>query len=75
MQKRLTKSRDKILSGVLGGIAEYFNFDPAWVRIIGGAFIIFTGIFPGLLLYIIAAIAMPEPTRKDETMNGHFTKK
>ena len=35
MQKRLTKSQNKILAGVLGGIANYFNVDPAWVRIIG----------------------------------------
>ena len=55
MQKRLTKSQDKILAGVFGGIANYFNVDPAWVRIIGAALIIFTGFFPGTALYIIAA--------------------
>ena len=51
MQKRLTKSQDKILAGVFGGIANYFNVDPTWVRIIGAALIIFTGFFPGTLFY------------------------
>ena len=89
MQKRLTKSQNKILAGVLGGIANYFDLDPAWVRIIGAALILFTGIFPGIALYIIAAMVMPEPgqiapkaekhttddqTGRPNTMNGDFTK-
>lgn len=89
MQKRLTKSQNKILAGVFGGIADYFNFDPAWVRIIGAALILFTGVFPGVALYIIAAIVMPEPnetapraekhetdyqTGRSNTMDGDFTK-
>lgn len=75
MKKRLTKSQDKIFAGVFGGIAEYFDLDPAWVRIIGAALIIFTGFFPGTLLYILAAIAMPEANRRDQTMDGSFSKK
>ncbi|KAA8782179.1 PspC domain-containing protein [Lactobacillus crispatus] len=89
MKKRLTKSQNKILAGVLGGIANYFDLDPAWVRIIGAALILFTGIFPGIALYIIAAMVMPEPgqiapkaekhttdyqTGRPNTMNGDFTK-
>ncbi|ADX69698.1 PspC domain-containing protein [Lactobacillus helveticus] len=89
MQKRLTKSPDKILAGVFGGIANYFGFDPAWVRIIGAAVILFTGIFPGIALYIIAAMVMPEPgasspkaekhdtdyhTGRPNSMDGDFTK-
>lgn len=89
MQKRLTKSQNKILAGVLGGIANYFDLDPAWVRIIGAALILFTGIFPGLALYIIAAMVMPEAgqsspraekhttdyqTGRPNTMDGNFSK-
>lgn len=33
-KKHLTRSNDKILGGVLGGIAEYFGFDKTWVRLI-----------------------------------------
>ena len=74
MQKRLTKSRDKVLAGVFGGIANYFGWDPAWVRITGAFLILFTRVFPGVALYIIAAIVMPEPSRSDETMTGNYTK-
>ncbi|NRO38868.1 hypothetical protein IMAU30002_01006 [Lactobacillus helveticus] len=73
MQKRLTKSPDKILAGVFGGIANYFGFDPAWVRIIGAAVILFTGIFPGIALYIIAAMVLPEPGASSPKAEKHDT--
>lgn len=60
MEKKLTKSRNKSLAGVCAGIAEYFNLDPTLVRV---AYVLIsfccTG-FPGLLLYIILALIMPE---------------
>jgi phage shock protein C len=61
MMKRLTKSYDKKLAGVCGGISEYFNpeLDPILVRI---GFVVL-GVFNPLMLvvYIILAIVMPEP--------------
>ena len=63
--KKLTKSNDKVLTGVLGGFAEYFGADKALVRIIGAALMMVTGFFPGVFLYIIAAVIMPEKTDKD----------
>jgi len=56
--RKLYKSEtDKMLTGVCGGIAEYFNIDSTLVRI-GLVFFTFCG-GSGILLYIIAAIAMP----------------
>jgi phage shock protein C len=56
--RKLYKSEsDKMLAGVCGGIAEYFNIDSTLVRI-GLVFFTFCG-GSGILLYIIAAIAMP----------------
>ncbi|MDU7066193.1 MAG: PspC domain-containing protein [Lactobacillus crispatus] len=75
MQKRLTKSQNKILAGVLGGIANYFDLDPAWVRIIGAALILFTGVFPGVALYIIAAMVMPEPGQSAPKAEKHTAEK
>lgn len=61
MEKRLRKSKDKIISGVCGGFAEYLGLDPTLVRI-GYAFLsIFSAGFPGILLYIICMIVMPKP--------------
>lgn len=57
--KRLTKSKNKMLCGVCGGIAEYFNIDPTVVRLIV-VFLALAGVGSGLLAYIIAAIIMPD---------------
>ena len=65
--KRLTKSRDKKLWGVCGGIAEYFDMDPTVVRIIW--LIAVLGAGTGLLAYIIAALLMPDP---DSNTNFHL---
>jgi len=58
--KRLYKSNDKILSGVLAGVAEYFSVDPTLVRLAYVVFTIVTGVFPAIVGYIIAAIIIPE---------------
>ena len=57
--KRLTRSANKILGGVCGGIAEYFDIDPTLVRVAYAALSIFSAGFPGLLLYIVMLILMP----------------
>lgn len=57
--KKLYKSRtDRKLFGVCGGIAEYFNIDSTLVRLITALLIL--GMGSGLILYLIAAIIMPE---------------
>ena len=33
MEKKLTKSNNKMIAGVCAGIAEYFNVDPTLVRV------------------------------------------
>lgn len=59
MPKRLYRSRtDRMLFGVAGGFAEYLDMDPAFVRIIWALLILAGG--AGLLLYIVAAIVIPE---------------
>lgn len=59
MEKRLYKSkREKMICGVCGGIAEYFDLDPTIVRLIAVALIIGAG--SGLLAYLIAAFVIPE---------------
>lgn len=54
-ERKLTKSDNKMLSGVLAGIAEYMDVDPTIIRIAYTALAIFSAGFPGLLLYIIMA--------------------
>ena len=57
MNKRLYKSRDeKMIDGVCGGIAEYFDIDPTLVRLIWAVFGATGG---GILGYIVAASIIP----------------
>ena len=59
--KRLKRSRkDRMIAGVCGGIAEYFDVDPTIVRIVYVLVSIFSVAFPGILVYIIMWIIMPE---------------
>lgn len=61
--KRLyLSSTDKKISGVCGGIAEFFAVDSTLVRLAWIVITIVTGIVPGVLGYIIAAIVMPRRT-------------
>lgn len=58
MDKKLKKSsKNKLIAGVCGGIAEYLNIDVTLVRLIWTMLGFFFG--GGLLLYIIAALIMP----------------
>ena len=58
--KKLTRSTNKVLAGVCGGIAEYFEIDPTLVRICYAALSVFSAGFPGLLLYLILMMIMPK---------------
>lgn len=57
---RLHKSKDDVLlTGLLGGIGEYFGIDPTLIRI-GFALLAFAGAFPMIPLYIVGAIIVPD---------------
>lgn len=59
MKKRLYSSKkDKMLAGICGGLAEYFDVDPSLVRLATVLLCLYAG--TGLLIYIIAAIIIPE---------------
>lgn len=59
--KKLTKGNDKKISGVCSGLAQRMNIDPAIIRIAWGLITAFTVGLPGIILYIVAAMIMPEP--------------
>ena len=56
--KKLYRSNEqKMLTGVCGGLAEYFETDPTWVRL---AFVVGTLIGgPGILAYLIMSVVVP----------------
>lgn len=58
MMRRLYKSTtNKMICGVCGGLAEYFNIDPSIVRLIAALICIMAG--TGILIYIILALVLP----------------
>ena len=60
MAKRLAKSNvNRVISGVCGGIGEYFNVDPTLIRLGWAALTVFTAGMGGLIAYIICAVVMP----------------
>ena len=58
--KKLYRSRDRVLGGVLAGFAEYINADVSIIRIVYVLLSILSAAFPGLLVYIICWIVIPE---------------
>ncbi|HEY5639034.1 MAG TPA: PspC domain-containing protein [Dehalococcoidia bacterium] len=59
--KRLYRSVDeRKLAGVCAGIGDYLDLDPTVVRVAYLLGTIITGFFPGILIYFILALIMPE---------------
>lgn len=58
--KKLYRSSNRVLAGVCGGIAEYFDIDPTVIRVVYAILSLFSVAFPGLLLYIILMILIPD---------------
>ncbi len=59
-EKKLRRSTgDRMFAGVAGGLAEYFDVDPVWVRL-AFAFLLVAGVGSSLIAYIILWIVMPE---------------
>ena len=59
MAKKLYRSRkNRVIAGICGGLAEYFDIDPIIVRLITLILVLTFG--AGLIAYIIAWIVVPE---------------
>ena len=59
MQKKLYRSKaNRMLVGVCGGVAEYFNIDPTVIRVIWAVASLFA--FAGVVAYVVCAFVIPE---------------
>lgn len=58
--RRLYRSNDQMIAGVCAGIAEYFGWDKGVVRLVYLILSVFSAGFPGILVYIVLWIVMPE---------------
>lgn len=59
-ERRLRRSPDqKILGGVIGGLAEYFDRDAALLRLLYILVSVISAAFPGIFVYLILWIVIP----------------
>ncbi len=62
-KKIYRSSKNKIIFGVCGGLAEYFEVDPLLIRIL---FLVISFPGPGVFLYLVLAILMPSENNKTD---------
>lgn len=59
--KKLYRSKsNRMISGVCGGLGEYLGIDTSIIRIIWVLVTLFTGIFTGVIVYVVFALVIPE---------------
>lgn len=60
-RKQLRRSRsNRMVAGVIGGLAEYWSVDPTLARVVYVVASILSVAFPGLLVYILLWLIIPE---------------
>jgi phage shock protein C len=65
MSKRgLYRSRNGVILGVCRGLADYFDFSVFWIRAIAVIIFIFTGFWPLIGIYLLAALLMKSDPAK-----------
>ena len=65
--KLYRSSKNKMIAGVCGGIAEYFGWDPTVVRLVYALVSCLSAAFPGVLVYLIFTIVVPLDTKSDSS--------
>lgn len=61
LTRPLQRSRDnRMIAGVIGGLAEYFDLDPSLARVLYVVVSIVSAAFPGILVYIVLWMLVPE---------------
>ena len=60
-RRRLTRSRNRIIGGVCGGMAEYLGWSPTLVRVLYVVLSVALVAFPGVIVYLVLWAVMPAP--------------
>lgn len=61
MRKPLRRSRsNRMIAGVVGGLADYWGLDPTLARVIFVVVSILSAAFPGILVYAVLWLIIPE---------------
>ena len=73
--RRWTRSPRGEIFGVVTGLAEWRDLPTSATRFIVLLIVIFTGIFPGLFIYLLLALALPPQTEDDIIDEGSYRNK
>jgi len=79
VHKGIYRSRQGAIFGVCRGLAEHFDFSVFWVRLVAVVALLFSGLWPAMILYILAALVMkPEPVMPMSSLDeqqfyNHYT--
>lgn len=61
LAKPLRRSRqNRMVAGVIGGLADYFGLDPTLLRVVYVVGSILSAAFPGILVYILLWVVIPD---------------
>jgi len=58
--RKLKRSKDRMIAGVCGGIAEWLGWGADKVRVIYVIVSILSAAFPGIIVYLLLWLVMPE---------------
>jgi len=67
-EKKLYRSKNKVIWGICAGLAEYLGMDVMLVRIIWAVVTLFTGV--PILIYIVMYFVVPEADGTTATPDG-----
>ena len=71
-RRGLYRSRNGVIFGVCRGLADYFDFSVFWIRAIAIVLFLFTGFWPVVGIYILAALLMKsDPTKQADSGPNH----
>ena len=69
MKKLYKSNKDRVIGGILGGLGEYMDIDPTILRLAFLLIAIMTGLFPALVIYIIASFIVPKNPYPDNVIH------
>ena len=77
MKKLYRSNTNKVFAGILGGLGDYFDVDPVLFRLLWVLVTIFTGLAPGIIVYIIAIFIIPKEFegKYDHKHQGHHRRR
>lgn len=63
-RKLYRSDKNRMVAGIFAGIEDFAGVDATVMRVIFVVFVIFTGVFPGVLAYFLAALIIPSEREK-----------